>query len=228
VLWAVGPDRECRFMDMLVAQLQLSEVSRPAPPLAAKALDLMKLAGTRLAVATLPDKLFAPAFLLKVHDDLSRQIERNRSRNDFETRPDKKLETAFLELLLPTLAARSLTGRLDVKGAVELKAQCPDAEATKKLNASLDSVKASLDAFFIAQLEAADENAKKTFTTDLKGKWWSTKLTDGMTLTGSLHTTRKILALLLQAEMQKSARPRPRPVPMPMIRELRAVPMQKR
>jgi hypothetical protein len=228
VLWAVGPDRECRFMDMLVAQLQLSEVSRPAPPLAAKALDLMKPAGTRLAVATLPDKLFAPAFLPEARGELIEEIERNRKRTDLATRPDKQLELAFFELILPVLAANSLTGRLDVKGAVELKAQFADAEATKKLNAALDGMQASLDGFFTAQLVAADDNMQKTFATDLKGKWWTTKVADGVTLTGSLHTAPKALLLFRQTEMQHHARPRPMPRPMPMIKRLEAVPMQKR
>jgi HEAT repeat protein len=227
VVWASGPDRECRYMDKIVAQLQPTALRHPPFPLAATALALMKPEGTRLAVATLPDKLFAPAFLPEARGELTEEIERNRKRTDLATRPDKQLELAFFELALQALAANSLTGRLDVKGAVELKAQFADAEATKKLNAALDGMKASLDGFFTAQLVAADDSMKKAFTTDLKGKWWSTKLADAVTLTGSLHTATKALALALQTHLAGRRHPQPpMPMPMPMIKRLEAVPMR--
>jgi HEAT repeats len=217
VLWAVGPGRDGRFIDSIVAQLTRQvEGRRVATPLAAKTLGLLKPEGTRLAVATLPDKLFAPAFLPEVQKELTGEIERTRNRPNFETRHDKKLETAFFELVLQSLTAYSLTGRLHVKGAVELKAQFADAEATKKLNTALEGMKASLDGFFTARLENGDDNIKKTFAADLKGKWWTAKLADGVTLTGNLHTARKIFAMFTRAEMRGRARPRP----MPMVERL--------
>jgi len=229
VIWAIGPGAECLYMDRIVKELH-TERNAPTPALITNALTLMRPEGTRLALAALPDTFFAPEFLPEAHKQVNRQTDRIRNRKDLEKRPGTKVELASFELLLPALAASSITGHLDAKGAVELKAKCADADATKKLNAALTGMKTSLDDYFAVTLKRMGPEAVKTFEADLKGKWWTTKTAGDVTLTGNIHTVPKAMLLTLQAAMGGGFRPMPipMPMPMPMHPQINLLPVPKR
>jgi len=195
VVLGIAPNRSARYMDIIVAGLA-AEKQRTAPPaLAAKALALMEPKDTRLAVAATPNTLFAPKSLVMLRKDVINETTLLRGRIGPDSSPRSKMSLAVYELMSPTMDVKSITGSVDVKGAVELKVQCAGAAAARTFGAALKHLRSTLDPYVAAKLKHVAPIEAVKAETEWKGNWWKSKIDDNVTITGALRALPRFLTM---------------------------------